>query len=120
TPKLIFFTTYQVISNLFFIILFISCLLLALGLGIGGGYFAGLVKDEKVMSKKEMKEQLYSMTESTSVYFGSGESLGRLKSDVQRDVIKGNEISDNVKNALIATRSEERRVGKECRNHVGG
>ncbi|WP_239724642.1 MULTISPECIES: transglycosylase domain-containing protein [unclassified Mammaliicoccus] len=107
TPKLIFFTTYQVISNLFFIILFISCLLLALGLGIGGGYFAGLVKDEKVMSKKEMKEQLYSMTESTSVYFGSGESLGRLKSDVQRDVIKGNEISDNVKNALIATEDEE-------------
>ncbi|MGO1759663.1 MAG: transglycosylase domain-containing protein, partial [Mammaliicoccus vitulinus] len=72
SPKLIFHTTYNVISNLFFIIAFISCLLLALGLGIGGGYFAGLVKDEKVMSKKEIKQQLYSMTESTSVYFGSG------------------------------------------------
>nr|WP_263312987.1 transglycosylase domain-containing protein [Mammaliicoccus sp. Marseille-Q6498] len=107
SPKLIFHTAYSVIGNLFFIVLFISCLLLALGLGIGGGYFAGLVKDEKVMSKKEIKQQLYSMTESTSVYFGSGESLGRLKSDVQRDVIKGNEISDNVKNALIATEDED-------------
>ncbi|WP_206166925.1 transglycosylase domain-containing protein [Mammaliicoccus sciuri] len=107
SPKLIFHTTYNVISNLFFIIVFISCLLLALGLGIGGGYFAGLVKDEKVMSKKEMKQQLYSMTESTSVYFGSGESLGRLKSDVQRDVIKGKDISKNVKNALISTEDED-------------
>lgn len=107
SPKLIFHTTYNVISNLFFIIIFISCLLLALGLGIGGGYFAGLVKDEKVMSKKEIKQQLYSMTESTSVYFGSGESLGRLKSDVQRDVIKGSDMSDNVKNALISTEDED-------------
>lgn len=107
TPKLIFHTGYNVISNLFFIILFIGCLLLALGVGIGGGYFAGLVKDEKVMSKGEMKEKLYSMSESTSVYFGSGESLGRLKSDVQRDVIKGENISDNVKNALIATEDED-------------
>ncbi|WP_323704563.1 transglycosylase domain-containing protein [Mammaliicoccus sp. Dog046] len=107
SPRLIFHTTYNVISNLFFIIVFISCLLLALGLGIGGGYFAGLVKDEKVMSKKEIKQQLYSMTESTSVYFGSGESLGRLKSDVQRDVIKGSDMSDNVKNALISTEDED-------------
>lgn len=107
SPKLIFHTTYNVVSNLFFIILFIGCLLLALGIGIGGGYFAGLVKDEKVMSKHDLKQKLYSMTESTTVYFGSGESLGRLKSDVQRDVIKGKDISDNVKNALIATEDEE-------------
>ncbi|MEJ7395963.1 transglycosylase domain-containing protein, partial [Staphylococcus epidermidis] len=46
------------------------------------------------------------MTQSTTVYFGSGETLGNLNADTQRQVIKLKDMSPHVKDALIATEDE--------------
>lgn len=75
-------------------------------LGIGSGYFLALVKDEPVKSNSELKKSLYEMTQSTTVYFGSGETLGNLNADTQRQVIKLKDMSPHVKDALIATEDE--------------
>lgn len=89
------------------IFLLISGLLLAmLLLGIGTGYFLALVKDEPVKNSATLKKSLYEMTESTTVYFGTGESLGTLNADVQREVVKYDKISPYVIDALISTEDE--------------
>lgn len=106
TPYVIFHTIYGTITNLFLFLITLGVLLTALLGGFGVGYFAALVKDQPVKNNSAMKKSLYEMTESTTVYFGTGEALGSLNSDMQRQVVKYNKISPHVVDALIATEDE--------------
>ena len=57
-------------------------------------------------TSEEVKTQLTQITESTNVTFASGENLGTLKSDLIRESISYEDMSENVMNALIATEDE--------------
>jgi penicillin-binding protein len=101
-----FFTAYDTIWN---VILFLLLAVTLIGLflfSIGLGYFAALVSDEEVLAEDEIKTNLTEMTESTTVTFGSGEELGTLRSDLIRETVKYDDISENVTQALIATEDE--------------
>ena len=101
-----FFTAYDTIWN---VILFLLLTVTLIGLflfSIGLGYFAALVSDEEVLAEDEIKTNLTEMTESTTVTFGSGEELGTLRSDLIRETVKYDDISENVTQALIATEDE--------------
>lgn len=106
TPYVWFHGIYETITRMALFLLVIGLLVSTLLLGIGTGYFLALVKDEPVKNNAALKKSLYEMTESTTVYFGSGESLGTLNADVQREVIKYDKISPHVIDALIATEDE--------------
>lgn len=104
--RVTFFTAYDTIWN---VVLFLLLAVTLLGLflfSIGLGYFAALVSDEEVLAEDEIQTALTEMTESTSVTFGSGEELGTLRSDLIRETVSYDEISENVMNALIATEDE--------------
>ncbi len=73
---------------------------------IGLGYFAALVSDEEVLAEEEILTDLTEMTESTTVSFGSGEVLGTLRSDLIRETVDYENISENVMDALISTEDE--------------
>ena len=101
-----FFFFYDTIWN---VILFLLLTVTLIGLflfSIGLGYFAALVSDEEVLAEDEIKTNLTEMTESTTVTFGSGEELGTLRSDLIRETVKYDDISENVTQALIATEDE--------------
>lgn len=104
--RFIFNTTYDTIWN---VILFTILSLTLVGIlifSIGLGYFAALVNDDVNYTSEEIKTQLTQITESTNVTFASGENLGTLKSDLIRESIPYEDMSENVMNALIATEDE--------------
>lgn len=78
-------------------------LLISLGAGLAIGYVGGLVKDQPVLTQKEMKEQINNISKNSEVYFGSGEKLGTVNSELIRKTVTYENIGDNVKNAIIAS-----------------
>ena len=71
--------------------------------GVGAGYFASIVKDEPVRSEKQLKNSLLNYEETSEVYFADNVYLGKLRTDLERQEVKLEDVSDNVKKALIAT-----------------
>ncbi|KAA1038420.1 penicillin-binding protein [Macrococcus equipercicus] len=106
TPYVVFHTIYHTFSNILFFFLIVSILLIALLAGFGTGYFAALVKDQPVESDAALKKALNQMAESTTVYFGTGQSLGSLNADTQRQVVNYQQINPHVVDALVATEDE--------------
>ena len=78
-------------------------LLISLGAGLAIGYVGGLVKDQPVLTQKEVKEQINNISKNSEVYFGSGEKLGTINSELIRKTVTYENIGDNVKNAIIAS-----------------
>ena len=78
-------------------------LLLSLSAGLAIGYVGGLVKDQPVLTQKEMKDQINNISKNSEVYFGSGEKLGTINSELIRRAVSYDELGDNVKNAIIAS-----------------
>ena len=62
-------------------------LLISLGVGLAIGYVGGLVKDQPVLTQKEMKEQINNISKNSEVYFGSGEKLGTVNSELIRKLL---------------------------------
>lgn len=78
-------------------------LLISLSMGLAIGYVGGLVKDQPVLTQKEMKEQINNISKNSEVYFGSGEKLGTINSELIRKTVTYENLGDNVKNAIIAS-----------------
>ncbi|MFD1706823.1 transglycosylase domain-containing protein [Siminovitchia sediminis] len=98
--------TYGVFWN----IILITTILLFLGGvfagGVGAGYFASLVKDEKVRPADSMKKDIYQYEESSKLYFADNIYLGKLQSDIDREEVDIHQVSDYLKKAVIATEDE--------------
>ncbi|MGE7182523.1 transglycosylase domain-containing protein [Peribacillus sp. NPDC006672] len=98
--------TYQVIWNLTLILIIVGVLGFSFAGGVGAGYFAALVKDEPVRSKEDLKKDIYNYEETSEVYFADDVYLGKLKSDLEREEVSIDKISEYLKNAVIATEDE--------------
>lgn len=98
--------SYLVAWNLSLIFIIIVILGFSFAGGVGAGYFAALVKDESVRSKADLKKDLYNYEESSQIYFADNVYLGMLKSDLERVEVPLEDVSDNLKKAVIATEDE--------------
>lgn len=98
--------TYSVIWNL--ILIFLICLLLVVsfGFGAGAGYFASLVKDEIPRSYESMRRDIYNYEEPSEVFFAGNVPMGKLRSDIIREEIPLEEVSQYVIDAVIATEDQ--------------
>lgn len=107
-PRLIKGTriTYGVVWNLFLLFLVIGLISLGFASGAGAGYFASLVKDEPIRSKESMKIDIYNYEETSELYFANDIYLGKLRSDLDREEVELENISEHLKNAVIATEDE--------------
>lgn len=94
---------YQVVWNLFLITLIVLILGTSFAFGVGAGYFASLVKDEPIRSYDSMKKDIYNYTETSHLYFGDNVYLGKLRSDLDREEVKLDQVSPDIVNAVIAT-----------------
>ncbi len=98
--------THQVIWNLFLIILTVVLLGGTFATGVGAGYFASLVKDEPVRSYKSMKKDIYNYSETSELYFANDIYLGKLRTSLDREKVKLDQVSKDLVNAVVATEDE--------------
>lgn len=98
--------TYGVIWNLILLLTIFLILGGAFAGGVGAGYFASLVKDEKVRPAASMKKDIYHYEETSKLYFSNNVYLGKLQSDIDREEVKIEDVSDYLKKAVVATEDE--------------
>ncbi|MEH7374701.1 transglycosylase domain-containing protein [Neobacillus drentensis] len=98
--------TYQVVWNLLLLVLTVVILGGSFATGVGAGYFASLVKDEPVRSYDSMKKDIYNYTETSELYFSDNVYLGKLHTDLEREEVKLDDVSNDLVNAVVATEDE--------------
>ncbi len=98
--------TYGVIWNLVLIFIIIASIGLAFAGGVGAGYFASLVKDEPVRTYAEMKKDITDENQTTKLYFANNVYLGKMRTDLEREEVSVDKVSDYLKNGIIATEDE--------------
>ncbi len=98
--------TYQVVWNLFLLVLTVVILGGSFATGVGAGYFASLVKEEPVRSYDSMKKDIYNYTETSELYFANNTYLGKLHTDLEREEVKLDDVSNDLVNAVVATEDE--------------
>src|SRR5690625_1109705 len=98
--------TYDVSANLLlFFIVIIGMVFLFAG-GAGAGYFASLVKDEPVRSYESMQKDIYNYEETSKLYFADNKYIGDIRSDLHREEIELEEVSELVIQAVLATEDQ--------------
>ncbi|SEI06412.1 penicillin-binding protein [Halobacillus karajensis] len=98
--------TYDVVWNVILFFIIIGVIGLFFAGGVGAGYFASLVKDEEVRSEENMKETIYNYAETSTMYFNDENEIGDIRSDLYREEVQLDQVSEHLKNAVIATEDE--------------
>ncbi|WP_335871292.1 transglycosylase domain-containing protein [Bacillus sp. 2205SS5-2] len=98
--------TFGVVWNLVLFFIIVAVMGLSFAGGVGAGYFASLVKDEPVRSYDSMQKDIYNYEETSKFYFSDNVYLGKLRTDLEREEIKIEDVSKHLKNAVIATEDE--------------
>ncbi|WP_406944586.1 transglycosylase domain-containing protein [Halobacillus sp. SY10] len=99
--------TYDVVWNVILFFIIIGVIGLFFAGGVGAGYFASLVKDEEVRSEEQMKETIYNYSETSTMLFNDGKTeIGDVRSDLYREEVQLEQVSEDLRNAVIATEDE--------------
>ncbi|WP_341356836.1 transglycosylase domain-containing protein [Rossellomorea sp. y25] len=98
--------TYGVFWNLSLILVVLFVLGFAFAGGVGAGYFASLVKEEPIRPYDQMKKDIYNYEETSQLYFADNVYLGKLRTDLEREEVKLKDVSEDLRNAVIATEDE--------------
>ncbi|MBP2241430.1 penicillin-binding protein [Cytobacillus eiseniae] len=98
--------TLQVTWNLALLFIILIVLGGSFAGGVGAGYFASLVKEEKIRPYESMKKDIYNYEETSELYFADNVYLGKLRTDLEREEVKLEDVSDYIINAVIATEDE--------------
>lgn len=78
-----------------------------LAVGLGLGYFSGLMSQETVPSYASMKRQISDLKQSSELYFADNVKLDDVKSDLVRKKVGSSDISPYLKQAIVATEDSD-------------
>ncbi|WP_430784739.1 transglycosylase domain-containing protein [Virgibacillus flavescens] len=95
--------TYDVAWNIILFFLIIGVIGFFFAGGVGAGYFASLVKDEPIRSYDSMEADIYNYEETSKLYFAENKYFGDIRSEIMREEVKLENVSDVLINAVIAT-----------------
>ncbi|GAA0291535.1 penicillin-binding protein [Gracilibacillus halotolerans] len=98
--------SYHIIWNILLVFIMIGIIGAFFAFGLGAGYFASLVADEKVMTEEDMSKAVYNYEETSELYFSDNIFLSDVSTDLHREEVTLDKVSDYVKNAVIATEDE--------------
>lgn len=98
--------TYDVVWNALLFFIIVGVIVGVFAGGVGAGYFASLVKDEPIRDYEEMKNDIYNYEETSKLYFADSKYIGDVRSDIHREEINLDEVSDTLIDAVIATEDE--------------
>lgn len=74
--------------------------------GVGFGYLASQVDSVKVPDKTTLVDKVTSLSLVSSLTYSNGDEIAKVDSDLERTAIESDQISDNLKEAVIATEDE--------------
>lgn len=98
--------TYGVFWNVILFFLVIGFIGLFFMGGVGAGYFASLVKDEKILEYETMAQDIYNYAETSRMYFANEVYFGEVSADLYRDETTLEQIAPHLIDAVIATEDE--------------
>lgn len=98
--------TYDVVWNIILFFIIVGAIGVIFAGGVGAGYFASLVKDEPIRSYESMKKDIYNYEETSRMYFASEKYIGDVRSDLHREKVSLDNVSDVLIDAVIATEDE--------------
>ena len=101
--RFIFNIAYSVLKNIFVIAILALMLIGVFGSGIGLGYFASLTSNEEPLTKEQMSDAIGNLNLISSFYYYDGTKISDVNSDELRIVKPLSEISQYVKDGIIAT-----------------
>ncbi len=101
-----FNVTYKVCWNLFLLFIISSVIAVAFAIGTGAGFFAATVKDEPLRSEEQIRNQVYDFEQTSEVYFANDVYLGKLRTDLEREIVELEEVSPYIVDAVVATEDE--------------
>lgn len=104
--------TFKVVRGLIVIFGIIFALAGVFGAATGVGYFARLVEQTKTPNKTEMLAKINDIHGVSVINYSNGQPISDISSDLVRVTVKSDEISPNVKNALIATEDDSFKTNK--------
>lgn len=105
----VFLRTLKLLSDFAFVLILA---LFFLGVGLGMGYLASQVENVNVPSQKDLVKKVGTLTRISQMTYSNKELISKIDTDLLRTPIKSDQISDNVKNAVIATEDENFREHK--------
>ncbi len=97
---------YKVIWNLVLLFLISGIVAISFAIGTGAGFFAATVQEEPLRSEEEIRNELYDFEQTSEVYFANDVSLGKLRTDLERETVKIEEVSPLIVEAIVATEDE--------------
>ncbi|SEM38716.1 penicillin-binding protein [Mesobacillus persicus] len=98
--------TYNVVWNLILLLIIVMVIGAGFAGGAAAGYFASLVKDEPIRSYEQMKKDIYNYEETSDLYFDNDVYLGKLRTDLYREEVKLEDVSQYLIDAVVATEDE--------------
>lgn len=101
-----FHIVIRVIQSLLLVAVSLIFLFGALGVGIGAGYFAYLVEDTPTLTKEELQNDLGDIDETSHLEYADGSNIATIDTELQRESVDSDQISDSLKKAVIATEDE--------------
>ncbi|MCT0080305.1 penicillin-binding protein [Lactococcus lactis] len=104
--------TFKVVRGLIVIFGIIFALAGVFGAATGVGYFARLVEQTKTPNKTEMLAKINDIHGVSVINYSNGQAISDISSDLVRVTVISDEISPNVKNALIATEDDSFKTNK--------
>lgn len=102
-----FNVTMSTIRSLILYAIALLFVLGGLGLGMGLGYFSGLLSHEEVPTYASMARQISDVKQSSELYFADNVKLGDVKSDLIRTTVSSDQISPYLKSAIVATEDSD-------------
>ncbi|MGN8645824.1 transglycosylase domain-containing protein [Gracilibacillus sp. HCP3S3_G5_1] len=98
--------SYHIIWNIVLFFITIGIVGVFFVAGLGAGYFASLVDDEEIHTEEQMASAVYNYEETSELYFANNVFLSDVSSDLLRDETSLKNVSEYVRNAVIATEDE--------------
>ncbi|QXN87635.1 penicillin-binding protein [Tetragenococcus halophilus] len=102
-----FHIVIRVIQSLLLVVVSLFILFGALGAGMGAGYFAYLVEDTKAPTKEELEGDLENVDETSHLAYADGSNISAIDTDIKRNSVSSDEMSDLLKDAVVATEDED-------------
>lgn len=101
-----FSLVYEISKRVLFVLIILLILGVSFAGGAGAGFFASLVEGKEIPPFEEMKAEVSDISISSQMFYGSGEAISDLRSDLKRTPITIDAVSPHIKEALIATEDE--------------
>lgn len=99
----VFLRTFKLLLNMAFVFLMFA---IVLGIGISIGYAASLFSNTQIPNKDELVQQVNNISGISKLSYSDGSVISEVDSDLLRIPVDSDAISENVKNAVIATEDE--------------